>query len=592
MADTTAFQFGHRREWCDLVRPPTGFRLTAAIGTTYNLEPVALTALLLALVDGDSDRREDDADVLRAITKLSDRVRVFLHRGRLSVDTRTQATVNPVFGLLDRIICEIRPDDASFHPKVWVLRYDPLEASGPAIVRWMCGSRNVSPSNAWELFVAFDGVVQANGGEREGSGNLATFVESLLRIDGRASGPLHSLVDAVRNAQFRFSDSLKRADFHWQGDGRSRLVDLIGSGEAALVVSPFLGKRLLEQLQRRFKRLHVLSRQEALDESARELLGEKLHAWVMSDGDDEGTMNLHAKLLVCQRHDSNVEAFLGSANATTPGWGLSPPGNWEAVVHFPVAATFDDLLRDFGCSQDGGLGWVEAYRPGVPPELDAESEAVELLDELSEHMSRLAFTAHFDAESPSLWLGTSTPVQLRELARQIGRWGSVEVRPLACPTATPVALVALETGCQFGQLQTHEVSELIWVHALHTATGRKKDFAIKTLLAVPEGFWEDRRIAALRAFLTREKFLAYLQAILLDRFARRPLHAPPPPPNAGSGGNANMADVFHVLAAEQVMHACLDDPSRFDEVDDLLRMFEPTGLVDPGFVQFWHAFRV
>ena len=43
------FEATQRQNLLDLLRPPAGYRLESAVGTTYSLDFVALTAALLAL---------------------------------------------------------------------------------------------------------------------------------------------------------------------------------------------------------------------------------------------------------------------------------------------------------------------------------------------------------------------------------------------------------------------------------------------------------------------------------------------------------------------------------------------------------------
>ena len=97
------FETTHRQNLLDLLRPPAGYRLDAAVGTTYSLDFVALTAVLLALVDAEPDDDEGTAkhvDSLHAITRLTDRIRVFVNRGQ----TSGPRLVSRVTLLYDRIV--------------------------------------------------------------------------------------------------------------------------------------------------------------------------------------------------------------------------------------------------------------------------------------------------------------------------------------------------------------------------------------------------------------------------------------------------------------------------------------------------------
>lgn len=71
----------NRNEWTALVRPPEGYRLDCAVGTSFGLEFTALTALLLAMLDQAAGEAawEQHARRLQAITTLDERVRVLVH---------------------------------------------------------------------------------------------------------------------------------------------------------------------------------------------------------------------------------------------------------------------------------------------------------------------------------------------------------------------------------------------------------------------------------------------------------------------------------------------------------------------------------
>lgn len=75
------FEHTDRTNFLDLVRPPAGYRLEFGIGTTYSLDFVALTAALLALIDVDCNEAgsAQQVDTLHAITRVSERLRVFVN---------------------------------------------------------------------------------------------------------------------------------------------------------------------------------------------------------------------------------------------------------------------------------------------------------------------------------------------------------------------------------------------------------------------------------------------------------------------------------------------------------------------------------
>lgn len=160
----------NRNEWTLLVRPPGGYRLDCAIGTTFGLDFTALTALLLAMLDQPADEAawQQHARRLQAITALDEQVRVLVHRSQIHADIRMS---NRVFALLDRIVVDVHLEKVAFHPKVWVLKYVPRrpvdfearasrkarEAASDVIYRLLCTSRNLTLYSSWEAVIRLNG---------------------------------------------------------------------------------------------------------------------------------------------------------------------------------------------------------------------------------------------------------------------------------------------------------------------------------------------------------------------------------------------------------------------------------------------------
>lgn len=128
-----------RYNLADILRPPPRYRLDAAVGTTYSLDFVSLTAMMLAFVDAEpeGDAGGNEVDILRGITRLSERVRVYANRG--CIRAYPNAATNKVCGLFDGMIREMAYTVGCFHPKVWVARYEPRRVMGSAQLQTSSG---------------------------------------------------------------------------------------------------------------------------------------------------------------------------------------------------------------------------------------------------------------------------------------------------------------------------------------------------------------------------------------------------------------------------------------------------------------------
>src|SRR5690606_33140618 len=75
----------------------------------------------------DEMAKPNPVEVLRAITRLASRVRVFVDRGQIgAAEPRWQSKLSNLF---DRIVREVAFEQGCFHPKVWVARYTPQSHS-------------------------------------------------------------------------------------------------------------------------------------------------------------------------------------------------------------------------------------------------------------------------------------------------------------------------------------------------------------------------------------------------------------------------------------------------------------------------------
>ncbi len=145
-----------RRLLLDALRPPDGYALGHAVGTTYSLDLLALLVAPLAFsmfeVD-DDEGRADPLALFAALRRHAGRVTLFCEAGRIAVPARSQ----PLFGYLEEAVYEATApaSDRAFHPKVWVLRF--VADNGPVKYRVLCLSRNLTFDRSWDTALALDG---------------------------------------------------------------------------------------------------------------------------------------------------------------------------------------------------------------------------------------------------------------------------------------------------------------------------------------------------------------------------------------------------------------------------------------------------
>lgn len=601
------FEASQRQNFLDLLRPPAGYRLESAVGTTYSLDFVALTAALLALVDAEGESDEgatQHIDSLHAITRLADRVRVFVNRGQISGPRQ----VSRVTVLYDRIVQEVCLSEGCFHPKVWITHYRPRKSPGaaerPGIVRVICASRNLTTSQCWEAFVAFEGQVGRGRAAGVLNSGIRDFLVRLVADEPHPSGMVVRLREVLNRTTFGVPRPFQNeAAFLWQWhDGQGLHRHLPTQGRRALVISPFVRKSFLADILDRFDQAIVISSQRELDAIAdsgfmARLCGGKNRVYVVSsvDTDDGGTaMDLHAKVMVFE--DANgAETFLGSANASPSAW---RGRNCEALVRFAPGVSIDHFCDRFVFGEapatPGGRrplrGWITEYqrRPYVE---DDQDHAKRHLDEICAALSRLDLRATYDPETRQLKVALEGVPSNLPVA--FCTWKStcdVQIALLSQFHSDAVLKPfggLLNGEFLFGDVGLADLTEFLLIQVTHRQLGLQRRFILKMKADFTQ--WREQRDAqVLQQLLTRDSLQAFLQAILFDAAVRPPMQ-PSEMPGKGKGRQA-ITNLLSDLSVEDVIRSCTEDTSRIDEINRVLKAFEKTEWIDEEFRQFWSTF--
>src|SRR4051812_36787465 len=118
------FRPDSRSSLTQILAPPAGYAVDAALVTTYCLDFAALAAVCIALNGGDSieeSRALTRSELLRSLARLSKRLIVVTNQGMVDFDADGRR--RRLGALLDRCIRAVGTANAAFHPKVWVVRY-------------------------------------------------------------------------------------------------------------------------------------------------------------------------------------------------------------------------------------------------------------------------------------------------------------------------------------------------------------------------------------------------------------------------------------------------------------------------------------
>src|SRR5690554_5682301 len=113
-----------RLDYNQILKPPYGYETVFAVGTTYSLDLDALigASISLGLSESvDSELKDNPIYLLEALQKTSDKVIVFSEGGQIKVPNNS----NSLHILLEKMVVEVvMKNKKSFHPKVWIIKYE------------------------------------------------------------------------------------------------------------------------------------------------------------------------------------------------------------------------------------------------------------------------------------------------------------------------------------------------------------------------------------------------------------------------------------------------------------------------------------
>lgn len=332
-----------RRHLFDALRPPTGYSLDRAVGTTFSLDLLALLFAPVAFTFfdlQDAEQRENDnrLELLETMRRYAERITIFCQAGRIA----TPAKHHPLFAYLENSVVEVaaKKPNYAFHPKVWLVRY--IAEAQPVRYRLLCLSRNITFDRSWDTALVLDGELQSSGAQARNQ-PLAEFIAGL---PGLSLAKPH---DRVTEASTQFSRELRRVAFtlppgfddlrFWPlGMGTENHWPFGEQIDRMLVISPFLSAKRLHLLSRLGRQHILVSRPDALAalkpkelDPYKEILtlnpAADLEDKDSEEADDRALQGLHAKLYVA---DSGKQGriWTGSANATNAAF----QGNVELLV--------------------------------------------------------------------------------------------------------------------------------------------------------------------------------------------------------------------------------------------------------------------
>ncbi len=586
--------------------PPVGTVFDEAIATTFSMDPIILleTPMYLALFMNKRPNKNDDALIYSAIRKYSERISVYVQKGRIQVSKNAKG--NPIFALLeDRIIQVNSPNGGVFHPKVWAIRFVSHDNSF-SMLRLVVLSRNMTLDNSWDLSLQLEGEI----GNHQYKTNepLAHFFKTLPDF------ATEQLKEGVRERAQRFSDYAHRTqwiypegfdeiafylpwirEFEW----RPRRADRIA------IISPFCTDDGLKTILRRTASSGngtLISRPETMTALSADTLDQFSKCYQLDeraeteDTEDEDASDLplftglHAKAYVFEFNGKNTEVVVGSANAT--GSAIMSNKNIEILVSLigrsKVVGTIDQLLGENGLGEYLTPFDITKDKVDEDPE-KREAEAIvekARFHIISAELSLICSPASDEGKWSLELLGEA---QLPDGIASIDVWPiTVDIRKTFDTHSGKLS------GALLGEFAASSITSLI---AFEINSGYSS-VSLKFVLNLPiTGIPEERDSAIVQTVIRNyEGFIRYLLLLLSDMPEEGDLISEGVPDlvTGSFGIKTSHGEIVPLL--EELTRAFCRHPEKLEEIstliNDLSKGKEENCPIPECFIQLWKVFEI
>ncbi len=317
-----------RLEYGQLLNPPAdGYNLTKAIGTTYSLELDIIMIMPVAILyAGSLDRPKEELriDIVDALVHSASKISIYYQQGKLKVPRQYHF----LMAFWENSLHQVRMPGpaASFHPKVWVIRFDHEDSNQPPRYRLIVTSRNLTSSNDHDIVLETENAVTNSIQNRN-----APLIAFLQDLNARHRTMEEAFFRDLEKVPFNAPEKFEDLSFHPIGIGPRHPHPLFQMPwKELLVISPFLDRSTVNSLIDA-TRQHPVILSTQLELSCLKDPEIQPYAWQFSNfvetassyedvainDPDPLPQSLHAKLYIGV-NDTGTYWYLGSANCTSP----------------------------------------------------------------------------------------------------------------------------------------------------------------------------------------------------------------------------------------------------------------------------------
>lgn len=590
-----------RLDYGSILSPPSNNQLDFAIGTTYSLDLDALVGASISLglsTENDSDLNENPIFLLEALRSTGDKIALFCESGQIKFPNKP----TPLYILLENMVFQVTNDNnmlyskyASFHPKMWLLRYS---NNNEVSYRFVVLSRNLTFDRSWDLSFSMDGTIKDSKTNKNDS--LIKFIKYLSNFSCDVKREkIMEIAQELEFVHFKLdSDKFEDFDFIVNGIDDVKPIQnyqLFESNplENLLIMSPFLSKGVIKDFNERknskskailITRLNSLSqlKHENLDNFEFYALkdevvgGESLlceDSYQEDDAkDDESAISknsyqeqdIHAKMYVVEKKPY-TDLYLGSLNASHNALN----GNVEFMILLRAKKrkfNINKLLKSmFNYDNDNPFRLVN-------------------MDEIKEVS---------DDEGNSLNLIVKDIVRLNASARVIFNEDNYDIEVIFSRDCnkydieiSPLLSNKREKFSQnviFKNLTKSQLSEFFVI------TVNKGKDTVKRVIKIPvDNLPEDRQNDVVSNVVNdRTAFIRYVAFLLGDDYVLSSIEYD----GGQNDGNPNNLTIQLPELYEKMLKSAMYAPEKFAELEFLIKTLSKDNVVPEGFEELYNTFK-
>ena len=600
----------------DSLRPPEGYHLRRAVGTTFTLDLMALLTAPLAFTFFDSHDEEgvpisSPLVLLQALRRHAEKITLFCQAGAISVPGSDQ----PLLAHLEGSVIEVQPQQGHgiFHPKVWFLNFE--SAENPAIYRVLCLSRNLTFDKAWDTCLRLEGKVMPEETTFERNRPFSEMLRALPEIAIRPTKEeLQADID-------RMAEEILRVDFQPPKHFEDFRVHYFGlndrfewpfpTADRSLAVSPFLIGSTTMKLVEEHGLQVLISRSDALDDVARnpgrEALPETCYMLFSGADLDADEVNeneapeeeeeeagletdlvgLHAKLFLFEQ-GNKAHLFTGSNNATWSAFNRNVEVLVELIGNRKKCGIEAFLGPEDDPRHDTIRSLLEQYRiPEEAPPKPPEEELRRGIGRLAREIAAVPFTARAEDVDENQWdlvLSGSLP--------EIPEGVTLKIWPVTLPSVRAESVEAEDIGADtpiaaFKQMSLAGLTAF-FAFELHRQENGHQAKTRFTVTAELVGAPQDRKERIMRSFLTDHDRVLWLLMLILrggEGLVGGLSQTGTTRSGGGGGGGAGSWGGFSRETLLESLLRCLsNNPDRLYEIESLvadLRSSDEEGALLP-----------